>query len=102
MSQSLCDSCRRTIEPGSGYCVKIEAYADSEMPPLSTEGAYAGGEVDIAELLDQIRDMSSEELQDGVHREFAFQLCPDCHRDFLANPLGRPRRVQIGATAGHN
>jgi hypothetical protein len=91
------------IEPGSGYCVKIEAFADSEMPPISTDGPpYALGEVDIAELLDQIREMSTEELQDGVHREFQFQLCPDCHRDFLANPLGRPRRIQVGATAGRN
>jgi hypothetical protein len=89
------------IEPGSGYCVKIEAFADSEMPPLSTEGAEAGGEMEIAELLEQMRDMTGDELQDGVYRAFAFRLCPDCHRDFLANPLGRPRRVQVGATE-HN
>ncbi len=101
MSQSLCDSCRRGIEPGSGYCVRIEAFADSEMPAISTEGPEAGGEMDIAELLDQMRDMTGDELQDGVYRSFAYRLCPACHRDFLANPLGRPRRVQVGGAA-HN
>ncbi len=91
MSQSLCDSCRRAIDPGSGYCVKIEAFADSQAPPLTTEGPGAPGKNAIADLLEQMREMSADELQDGVYRAFEFHLCPACHRDFLINPLGRPR-----------
>jgi hypothetical protein len=102
MSQPLCDCCRRVIEPGSGYCVKMEVFADSEMPPINAGSPGDDGEVDIAGLLKQMQDMSIDELQDGVHRTFTFGLCPACHRDFLANPLGRPRRVPVGGVAGQN
>jgi hypothetical protein len=76
----------------------MEIFADSQTPPLNTDGPGAAGETNIAELLEQMREMSADELQDGVYRAFEFRLCAACHRDFLANPLGRPRR----ATAGRN
>ena len=94
MAPLHCDSCRREIEVGSGYCVKMEVFADGQTPPLHTDSA--GGESEIAELLEQMREMSAEELQDGVYRAFEFRLCPACHREFLCNPLGLPRRAIAG------
>jgi hypothetical protein len=50
----------------------------------------------LSEVLAQIQHMSTDELQDGVHRRMEFRLCAGCHRAYLANPLGIPRRVPVG------
>lgn len=42
-------------------------------------------------LIEQMKGMTAQELQDQVHRRFEYRLCPHCHRDYLANPLGMPR-----------
>jgi hypothetical protein len=35
--------------------------------------------------------MSPEEAQDQVYREFSFDLCPACQREYLRHPLGTRR-----------
>jgi hypothetical protein len=36
--------------------------------------------------------MSPEEAQDQVYREFSFDLCPECQREYLRHPLSAGRR----------
>ena len=50
----------------------------------------------LAELMEQMKDMSADELQDQVHRRFEFKLCRPCQMRFLVNPLGKPRQVRTG------
>lgn len=91
-----CALCDRPIPCGSGYVVKIDVYADPHLPPMTTEQIEAADlNVTLADLNEQIQNMSADDLQDGVHRSFTYQLCPRCHRTYLANPLGMPREVPI-------
>ena len=30
-----------------------------------------------------------QELEDQVYKNFRFDLCPECHKKFLKDPLGR-------------
>ena len=53
--------------------------------------AAADFDATLDELLDEMKGMTADDLQDGVHRRFEYRLCPACHRRFLANPLGKPR-----------
>jgi hypothetical protein len=89
----ICDLCGRAVPPHAFYIVRIDAFADPSMPPLSTEELE---EMDFdqtfEDLIEQMKQMSADELQDQVHRRFEYKLCPPCHRQYLANPLGRPRR----------
>ena len=50
----------------------------------------------LTKLLEQMKMMSADELQDQVHRRFEYKLCRACQRSFLVNPLGKPRGQKIG------
>lgn len=90
--QHFCDLCGRAIPCGSGYLVRIEVFADPQLPPMSGDDIAAPDlNATLSELMKQIETMSADELQDGVHRAFNYRLCPRCHASYLSNPLGKPR-----------
>lgn len=88
----ICDLCGRRVPPHEHYVVRIDVFADPSMPPIHTEDLE---EVDFpnatAALLEQMKQMSTDELQDTVHRRFEYRLCHACQREYLADPLRRPR-----------
>jgi hypothetical protein len=94
-----CDRCGVEIPVSASYVVRIEAFADPSMPAVSAETLEA---IDFDEafraIIEEAKRYSTEELNDQVHRRFEFRLCPSCHRNFIANPLAKPR-VQ---SPGHN
>ena len=94
---SRCALCDRPTAAGEGYVVRIDVLADPELPPM-TAGQVESADLSntLAELIHQMNGMSPDELQDGVHRRFEYRLCPACHRSFLSNPLGMPRRLPVG------
>jgi hypothetical protein len=96
MPQEQCNLCGKPIAPQSHYIVRIEVFADPSMPPTS-EAKLASIDFDaaVSELLDEMGQMTAEELQDQVHRHFEFKICPACQPRFLANPLGKPRVTAI-------
>jgi hypothetical protein len=87
-----CDLCHRALPAHESFVVKMEVFADPTMPPMTAE-QIASADLDqtLSEVLDQMQQMTADQLQDGVHRHFDFRLCPHCHRRFLTNPLGKPR-----------
>lgn len=87
-ADTICAMCSRLIAPGAGYVVKIEVYADPTMPAMSGEHvASADFEAELAAILAEAAQQSAAELQDGVHRRFAFAICGRCQRRYLENPL---------------
>jgi predicted amidophosphoribosyltransferase len=96
-SRAHCDLCDRPLSPHGHYVVKIEVFADPEMPAVTSEEmAEADYQAAMKELLNEMKSMSADELQDQVHRAFAFKLCRACQMRFLVNPLGKPRTHQHG------
>ena len=90
-SESHCAICNAALTVGTGYIVRIDIFAD---PAWSDSGLPSDGpnvQESLAELMSQIKSMSADELQDGVHRRFEYHLCTQCHPKLLANPLGLPR-----------
>ena len=92
-----CDICGTSIAPHAHYIVRIDVFADPSVPPIDTEGL---DETDpaktLAELMEEMKNMSADELQDQVHRRFEFRICRPCQARFLANPLGQPRHRKVG------
>jgi hypothetical protein len=95
---SHCDCCGRELVPHAHYLVRIEVLADPSMPPTtSQELADADFPGLFADLIEQMKGLSAQELQDQVYRRFEFKMCPPCQKQYLANPLGKRRKKQVGA-----
>ena len=95
-SVGRCELCGRELAAGNFYVVRIDVFADPEMPGVSGEELAATDfDAEIEGLLEQMKGMSAEELQDQVHRRFEYKICATCHPKLLANPLGKPRQVKV-------
>jgi hypothetical protein len=91
-----CSFCDAPLAASEHYVVRIDVFADPQMPEMSAEEVHA---VDFDEALRQIieesKHMSEKELAEAVHQRFEYRLCARCRRDFVANPLGKPRKQKI-------
>lgn len=81
-----CDLCGCSLNERR-YVVQLEAYPafdpdELQSPDLDLDHLQA-----ITEELD--RGTSADELDDGSTRHMRFDLCPQCYRKFLRDPLGR-------------
>ena len=87
-----CELCDRAVPKHMSFVVRMDVFADPTIPPLSTEDLEQMnfGE-SLRKLMDEMKGMTADDLQDGVHRRFEFRLCPACQKRFLANPMGKPR-----------
>ncbi|MGD1277589.1 MAG: hypothetical protein ABR964_10245 [Tepidisphaeraceae bacterium] len=97
MEFSVCDLCGGAMAPHQHYVVRIDVFADPTLPAVSS-AELAASDLDAVmdKLLAEMKGLSTDELQDQVHRRFEFKICPMCQPKFLANPLGKPRRQGPG------
>jgi hypothetical protein len=85
----FCHRCGLELTPGRGdfYVVRIEAVADPS-PPDVAEFAALDMDAEIQRLLEQMRDMTEQELMDQVYRRLILYLCGRCYRTWIENPTG--------------
>jgi len=96
-ARETCAICRRLVGLGDGYVVRIDVMADPRMPELSWyDLGEAALNAAIRAAIEEAKNLTAEDLQDGVHRRFEYRLCAVCQRRVLANPLGLPRDNRIG------
>ena len=97
MSGVICELCSRRMGVHSSYVVRIEIFAEPSMEPISTEEME---EMELDEemkrLMEEMKGMTAEEIQDQVHRRFEFRVCRACQVRLVANPLGKPREKGEG------
>lgn len=86
----LCHRCGASLTPGEGsfYVVKIEAFADPTPPRLDTDEPLAEISADIDALIEQMRDLSEQELMDQVYRRVVVLLCRPCYEHWIEDPTG--------------
>ncbi len=96
MIRYSCDMCKREIDPEEDfrYAVKIEVYAAFD--PLAIEEDDRDHLEEIQDILERLEDAESDEIGDDVYQQLRFDLCPDCRRKFLKNPLGREGAKLLG------
>ena len=86
-----CDLCGKEllVEADLRYVVKLEVYAAYDPLEITEEDLEEDHMEEISQLIKQMDDMDEQALEDQVYKNFRFDLCPECHKKFLKDPLGR-------------
>lgn len=93
MIRYSCDLCKRELDPESDlrYVVKMEIYAAFD--PAAAGDGDDDDERDhlqeIQDILERLGDAEDDQIGDDVYEQLRFDLCPECRRKFVQNPLGR-------------
>ena len=94
-----CDRCRRTIdEDDLRFAVSIEIQVALEGSPFEIDDSLdSESELEVLhEVLNQFDQEEREEISQFAYQRKQFDLCPDCHREYLKNPLGVEPQSRVG------
>lgn len=85
-----CDFCRRRINPEADvrYVVKLEVYPVVE--PID-EAEMDDDRDHLQEINEVLERLDEHDLEDvaPAFQKLHFDLCPECRRRFMKDPLGR-------------
>jgi hypothetical protein len=89
----LCHRCGCDLTPGEGnfYLVKIEAIADPTPPRFDEDGRRLTADdidAEINALIEQMKDLTEQDMMDQVYRRLTIHLCGRCYRKWIENPAG--------------
>jgi hypothetical protein len=89
-SPLFCNRCSTELFPGKGnfYVVEIEAMADPSPPDLDERDLGAAPRREIQRLVDEMSELSQQELMDQVYRRVTIFLCLSCYTKWIENPTG--------------
>jgi hypothetical protein len=96
VSDLACDRCGRSllVHEDVRYEVLIRVTAAYDPMELDLDTvAKADVSAELARLARAIERRTAEELEADVFKEFKFDLCGRCQREFLKDPL--PRRAGV-------
>lgn len=84
-----CDLCGKQLEPGHGHHVlKIEVFAAQD-PVLTEDDLDADHMEAVSQMLDELEEVDDPEEVEPATRQFRYDLCPDCRRRFVKDPLNK-------------
>ena len=101
MIRYSCDLCKRELDSHDDlrYVVKMEVYAAFDPSAANEEDDDRDHLQDIQDILERIEDAEDIQIGEEVYQQLRFDLCPECRRRFLENPLGREVAKAFGFSA---
>ena len=90
MIRYSCDLCKRDLDPEEDlrYVVKMEVFAAFD-PMVTEEDDDRDHLQEIQDIIERMEDTENDQIGDDVYQQLRFDLCPECRRKFVKNPLGR-------------
>lgn len=90
MDHLTCDRCGNglLLDAPVRYEVRIEVKSAYDPLELTAEDLATAAD-ELKRAVDAVKDLSAEQAQDEVYREFKFDLCRTCQKAYLKSPLGR-------------
>ena len=83
-----CDLCGQRLGD-ERYVVKLEVYPAFDPEEFDEEDLDADHLAELAESLQEIEATGQGDVDDGGAKAFRFDLCPECRRRYVKDPLGR-------------
>lgn len=92
--EKKCSKCGRKLSPGEqAYRLLISVLSDFDGVIL--EDTLTDAESMLEEAKRKVEGIPADVLEEEVHKEFSFLLCPQCKQKYCANPLNLPLRGVI-------
>ena len=92
-----CDRCKRAIETDEelrySVNVKIEVALDSLEFETDDDRDHLN---ELHEILERLDDSEREEISQSAYQTRRFDLCSDCHREYVKNPLAIDATAKLG------
>jgi hypothetical protein len=93
-----CDRCGRPIDPQDELRYVIRLEVEAVMAPLGNqvvEDEDRDHLMEIHEILERHQDAADPLADDEGYQRQRFDLCSECHRKFVRNPLGKDNAKQL-------
>jgi hypothetical protein len=91
-----CDMCGKPllVQEDVRYVVKIEVFAAYDTMEITEEDIREDHSEEMCRLCEQMEHTNPEDAENAVYKTLQLDLCPDCQKIYLKNPLPlhRPRR----------
>jgi hypothetical protein len=92
-----CDRCKRDIDATADLrytvTIEIEAALDGPEHELVDDPDHLD---DLQDMLESADDLCSAVFDDDVYQRKQFDLCKDCFRQYIKNPLARESNASLG------
>jgi hypothetical protein len=97
MRHFSCDLCGKDLTPGADarYVLRMDARPAAEPAELTPADLDADAIEDMAALLDELEAGGPAGPDLSAARALEYDLCPDCYKRFLADPLGREQSRKL-------
>jgi hypothetical protein len=91
MIRYSCDLCKRDLDAQEDlrYVVKMEVYAAFDPTSTSEDENDRDHLQEIQDILESLENAEDDQIGADVYQQLRFDLCPECRKKFLENPLGR-------------
>lgn len=93
-----CDRCKRVLDAQNDlrYVVRLEIQA--VMDPIGDFEADDDRDhlMEIEEILERADDEDCDTIGDDIYQKRRFDMCPECYRKYVQNPLGREVKASLG------
>jgi hypothetical protein len=86
-----CDLCGKQIAPLDSlrYVVKMEVFAAHDPAELTEEDLDQDHLEAVSQLLRESEHLADPDESAPAYKNIRFDLCPECHKKFLRDPLGK-------------
>ena len=92
-----CDRCHRAIaEDELRFTVTIEIQVAVEDEPVDSNTLPAAEMEVLHEVLDELNEEEREEVNRFAYQQQQHDLCLECQREYIANPLGCEHPTRVG------
>lgn len=93
MDHCICDMCGKDLlGEDIRYVMKMEIYCAYDPMEITYKDLAKDHKKEIQALIKEINKIDPEELQNQVYYMREFDLCKECHKKMLMDPLGKNRR----------
>ena len=96
MTHITCDHCGKQLHSGQDhYVVKIEVFAAHDPAEITEEDLDTDHMEAVSELLQELTDSDDAEVRDSAPHYVRYDLCPDCRKRFLRDPLRKDSKQKF-------